>query len=309
MPESGVYADFDDYRKSCAFLLHDDINELGHGSGLLANEDPFAQLQAALLGTTEEAKSALFWTNIDYSGVCWAGQDSALLDAVAINGDVTYLLSNTSNMFWHFHTSGGCDKLMGKLASAYVNCVTESRDLIPSQAYRWEQLIDAALAHGYDFHGNGSGRGDASPLLCLLHDSSRTFQTAEVLQGIKESLQVWLTLLRRKGVDLCTYGQEEKRHFQKIRQTCERPWDSWHGMQRHDCAQSAEKKLCWDDRRLDTEATLLTFCYGAEPSDWEIWLMHPGDQYAGYFWRMVEQEQDRDRLQRMPGGWVEDLCP
>ena len=58
-------------------------------------------------------------------------------------------------------------------------------------------------------------------------------------------------------------------------------------------------------------AALFTFTYGTEPDDWELWLCHPGDRYAGPFWRTVEEPSQVEVVEhrverRVPGSWLED---
>lgn len=128
-----------------------------------------------------------------------------------------------------------------------------------------------------------------SPMLRLLHpeplsSNSRRYTGWEDLSAV---LSAWLRLLQQLGIDLAAYGEEEWRLFQSIRRNydCKRPWDTWHGPQPHSChEQSFYKVKCIypeyvSSDELDRRPALFSFSYGATISDWNIWEIHPGDQY------------------------------
>lgn len=86
-------------------------------------------------------------------------------------------------------------------------------------------------------------------------------------------LQSWADCLAQAGVDLQRYGEAEHEH--------------------------------WRQNPLGSEQYLgfeqcFGFMYGSKPSDWHLWLRHPGDVFAGLFWDMVEHPE-----RAVPGSWNE----
>jgi hypothetical protein len=191
----------------------------------------------------------------------------------------------------------------------------------------WEKLFIKAIKLGLDVHDGGDG---VSPLLHILHATIDLPSAHSELrkkrprwgdplvlphiqtQAMRTRLKNWLSLLQRVGVDLLLYGQEERRLLADVQTTCEHPW-IWSG-RLQDCRVISEEIMVENpDFSYDKHnmAALFTFTYGAEPDDWELWLCHPGDRYAGPFWRMVEEPSkvkvvEHHVERRMPGGWLED---
>lgn len=196
------------------------------------------------------------------------------------------------------------DLVAHALAQAYVASVIVGSNQSISNARIVEKIIFQARNHGLDLH-EPSGSG-ISLLIRLIHPGTRHHRWDDGLDNgwldAKRSLTVWLGLLKYIGVDLAAYGEEEYRLFQQLRRTyeCERPWDWWHG--REVCA-------CFDPDKDwgDPYPTMFAFSYGADLSEWKLWVLHPGDHYAGQFWQMVEEDglatQSLDYS--VPGGWIE----
>lgn len=159
-----------------------------------------------------------------------------------------------------------------------------------------------------------------SPMLRILHPepAKSALATHRGWGDLSAILNAWLSLREQLGVDLAEYGEEEWRIFQFVRRKyeCKRPWDSWHGTKPHSCYEYSVYLTDpdfdgFDAEDLDGRPTLFSFSYGAAVSDWKLWEVHPGDQYAGQFWGMIEQigfppEGDGFCGQDMPGGWLED---
>lgn len=228
----------------------------------------------------------MFWSNVhDLSAL---GNASALLDAVAIDGSVMYVLEDRLTNVWDLCS----DQTIHALALAYTTCRTQDDAQSVKSAHMWEDLLTAAVGLGLSLHGPSDR---VSPLLKLLHTRPVCHPDEGPPRDMEARLRAWVTALQRWGVELYTYGQEERRRFLDIRRRCEQPWS--HGVEEHKCD---NKLFEW----WDFEPTLFAFSYGTQPSDWELWLVHPGDQYAGHFWQMVE-EGNRDIPQSMPGGWIE----
>lgn len=207
------------------------------------------------------------------------------------------------------------------LAKAY----TFSRDDV--NVHYWKRLLIQAIKLGLDVHNGGDG---LSPLLHLLHSAiAHPSAHSELrnkeprwkdppvllriqLKTMQTRLKNWLSLLQHAGVDLLLYGKEERRLLADAQAVCEHPW-IWPG-QLQGCRIISEElmvahpEFSYDQHNM---VALFTFTYGADPDDWELWLCHPGDRYAGPFWNMVEGisqvEVVEDRNENwVPGSWRDD---
>jgi hypothetical protein len=257
-------------------------------SGYMDDTADHASLHAFVYGSTEESTAAFFWLKLtkEYKS---GYRPFFNLDVVALDDDTTYLLK--------YGNSYDAVKLR-VLALAYVRIATPGPDHSASNKRRLGQLMAGVMDLGLDLHGSSDG---ISPLLSLLHIIARERSA----RNMEARLDAWLTLLKSVGVDLRLYGQEEWNRFQALRRDCERPW--WRGVDVHQwedypSAAWGEFSIWYLECRY--APTLTAFTYGEEVSDWKLWLLHPGDQHAGQFWRMIEQNGIFDR--HVPGGWVED---
>jgi hypothetical protein len=243
-------------------------------------------LHAFVYGSTEESTAAFFWTAS--GGLYWNERQELLdLDVVVLDDDTSYLLE--------------CGKFddatkIKRLALEYAINATASLHNSARNTHVLGELVAGAINAGYDLHDSADG---ISPLLRLLHEKYKGM-SAEAMEA---RLYAWLTLLDSIGVDLHTYGQEEWNRFQALRRDCERPWDWWHGVTPHRCEDHPSRSVFCYYHRVDNKPTLSAFSYGADVSDWKLWTLHHGYQYAGQFWRLIEQNGIFNR--HVPGGWVE----
>jgi hypothetical protein len=273
-------------REWVRFLIENSELECMHEDMSPWDSSPLDELHIAMLhdftyGCTEGSTAAFFW--IKTRNRFWQERDLTFdLDSMAIDDDTSYLLKY-----------GEIDDMskVNILALAYVRSATHGSD--KSNARVLGRLVAEAINLGYDLH---DAVDDISPLLRLLHDRDRTLSVVYM----EVRLYKWLALLKSVGVDLRLYGQEEWRRFQMLRRDCERPWDRWHGTDAHQCEDYLDDG---DYPDLEFAPTLTAFTYGEEISDWKLWILHHGDQYAGEFWRLIEQNGIFDR--HVPGGWVE----
>lgn len=234
-----------------------------------------------MYGGTEESTAAFFWI---YLGKYQDPYDSLFnLGILTLNDDTSYLLNHESLKY---------TDNVSNLAQAYAMNATHDTSYSASNMRILGELVAGAIHLGHDLHG---GTGGISPLLRILHAKGEVRSAKELEAG----LVAWLRLLKCIGVDLCVYGREEWSRFQALRRDCERPWDWWHDVGAHRC-EEVNAPL----ERRDAAPTLTAFTYGEEVSDWKIWMLHHGDQYAGQFWRLIEQNGIYNR--HVPGGWVED---
>jgi hypothetical protein len=244
-------------------------------------------LHAFVYGSTEESTAAFFW--MASGGLYWNERRVLLdLDVVVLDDDTSYLLK-----------SGKFDNAtkIERLAMEYTLNATANFSHSARNTRVLGELVAGAMHSGCDLHGR---EDDISPLLRLLHREDK-WMSAEYMEA---RLYAWLALLKSIGVDLHTYGQEEWDRFRALRRDCERPWDWWHGAYPHRCEDLPSHLSPTSYRHeIETKPTVSAFSYGADVSDWKLWILHHGDQYAGQFWRLIEKNGIFNR--HVPGGWVE----
>lgn len=183
-------------------------------------------------------------------------------------------------------------KLLHLLAHAF------GKDFCTDEATYTERLgalLQAGMAvsnlHELDQLGSGM-----TPLMHVIFSANRYYQHFEAkyhelqwelkpfekrLQHVRRALQRWLLLMKNSGVNLNKYGKIERRAFQK----------HW----KHN--QSVLWQYCY------SIVEILGIKHGSEPSEWDLWVIHPSDTHIEEFWRMIE-----DPVPAIPGGWLED-CP
>lgn len=235
-----------------------------------------------MYGGTEESTAAFFWIYLDRYKDPY---DSLFnLGILTLNDDTSYLLN---------HGEFNYTDNVSKLAQAYAMNATHDTSYSAINMRILGELLAGAIDLGHDLH---KGTNGISPLLRILHAEYEVLPAKD----LEARLVAWLRLLKSIGVDLCVYGREEWSRFQALRRDCERPWDWWHGVGAHRCE---EVNASYPNPR-DSAPTLTAFTYGEEVSDWKTWMLHHGDQHAGQFWRLIEQNGIYNR--HVPGGWVED---
>ncbi|OTA87357.1 hypothetical protein M434DRAFT_35401 [Hypoxylon sp. CO27-5] len=92
-------------------------------------------------------------------------------------------------------------------------------------------------------------------------------------------LTVWLEALKQAGVDLNAYGRCEREIF------AYNEFIHYFGRVFHDC---------------DLSSYLVDFSYGPEPDDWKLYWREPSDEFAGDFWKLIE-----DPPLHIPGSWID----
>jgi hypothetical protein len=118
---------------------------------------------------------------------------------------------------------------------------------------------------------------------------SRTFRN---WRGLMALLNNWLVDLESCELDLSSYGKEE--------------WE-------HHLLYPVEFDIVLETARPHPKVRLINFSYGRRPEDWIFWFSEPTDEFAGDFWRMIEnaptessaKELD-DPILSTPGAWNSD---
>lgn len=276
--------------------------------------DPvFSQIQTFVYGNTKDANIVLFWNEIlqyDRRPLSTLFNEVALsivVDAVISDGDKKYLVGRRA--MESLSNYGFKESVVARsLTTAYI--VSAVSDVchhctIYNDTRTLEELVIEAQHNGLDIYN--LNHREMSPMLLFLHSKVKV----KGHQNMQTYLDAWLTVLDKLGFDLAFYGEVESRLFQRLRRKyqCERPWDSWHGTKLHSCYDYSGLECDWadcDDGRL----TLFAFSYGAAIPDWRVFEVHPGDQYAGQFWRLIEKDGSEmgrtgGHQRYVPGGWVE----
>jgi hypothetical protein len=278
--ETPTRESIDAQRDYCRFLFENsDLNDIDEET----LRPHLANIRAFVYGDIKESTATHFWTVISFCRPDVYG-DVHNFELLAINDDTSYLLKYGS---FDDRVKFNC------LALAYTASAIGGLEYSASNMRTLGELVAGAIDLGYDLHDSADG---ISPLLRLLHDDDRRMP-AEFMEA---RLHAWLALLKSTGVDLQIYGQEEWNRFQALRRDCERPWEYRHGVKAHRCEEVSEGTF----DEYGSLPTLTAFTYGEEVSDWKLWLLHLRDEYAGQFWRLIEQNGTYCR--HVPGGWVED---
>lgn len=290
------------------------------------NRRQLDQMQIFVSGSTEDSNIAIFMNDIRKLSVPWlhvltSNREydmkeralSSFLDALTLNGGIKYLAGPRAMELAHPLTQYPAHSL----AVMYVASVFSGSDQGASNARALKMLIVEALKHGCNLHQQSS---DGTPFLHLLPTYTGRALSRHDIDGhvyslyknMDNALRIWLELLESIGIDLTSYGQEEERLFRQLRRKskCDQPWHKWHTCVA--CGHYDEYGNWHSSTRPCS--TLIAFTYGATISDWKLWVVHRGDEYAGQFWRIVEQDNLKieglgHHEQYMPGGWIESKRP
>ncbi|TGO64447.1 hypothetical protein BCON_0007g00970 [Botryotinia convoluta] len=104
------------------------------------------------------------------------------------------------------------------------------------------------------------------------------------------TLEKWLGILVKLGIDLNAYGERESSLFKKK-------------MTFFDGRTMAQYSYIPVNWRLKY---ILGFTYGPRIEDWELWFLEWTDEYAGDFWKLIENPIQATLANlSIPGGWVD----
>lgn len=121
-------------------------------------------------------------------------------------------------------------------------------------------------------------------------------QKTDFSLNLERILQFWVNMLKSAGIDLLEYGRLEKR-FHKTERA-----DKFLGFLSRSWPTLSEND--YDDEAVFTGARrylVAGFTYGRLPEHWKLWITCENYEYAGDFWRMIE-----DQATFIPGSWVSD---
>ena len=131
-------------------------------------------------------------------------------------------------------------------------------------ADRWAQLLTEGARGGADLHAKwsfGHAKWQELPGTPLVGFLGVLYTDATIEPPSPEMLtqhrQAWVSALHDADIDLVQYGNVESPYVA-------------HTMQ------------------IMCSLTVLRITHGPVPSDWQVWIPHEGDLYAGIFWILVE---------------------
>jgi hypothetical protein len=135
---------------------------------------------------------------------------------------------------------------------------------------KWLALLSQAVQNGGSLHAEYTvwpGMG-MTPFRFLSWNSHARYTYGELGSDL---LEAWIETLDEAGVNMETYFDAEQRHLRHI----------------------------WEDYYPHLDVGRLS--RGNRPSHWGVWHEHPGDEYAGIFWNMLEHPE-----RAIPGAWDHD---
>lgn len=170
-------------------------------------------------------------------------------------------------------------------------CGRQSNEIPPgNETNTWFQFAVEVIRHTPDVHVTSFGpyprltTGKNTALTIVLFKTLSSFVFLGKAVNRTRTFVMWLRVIRQAGIDLNTYGEYEHQHLvnSNVSQEIMRPLNSTYG-----CSPSVFR--------------IVGFTYGSEPEDWEVFWNEPTDQFAGHFWRLIE-----DPPVHIPGSWDDD---
>ena len=142
----------------------------------------------------------------------------------------------------------------------------------------WSKVLAQVIKAGANImclrvypYSNGSGSTTCTALQFML-----LWLNVAVSESV---LQFWSAVMLGAGVDLIQYGEAESEGFKAMLSQAECSDDS--GILRfHRCGVTG-------------------LAFGPTTQHWHFWIRHPGDVFAGMFWKLIESPE-----RTMPGGWI-----
>ena len=248
------------------------------------------EVRTFALGSAEDANLVLFWNEVLHVSQYRTATEremkwAMLLKALILDNEIEYLVRNRAIDYLNRE---GIERSTAAhlLILAFIASAVSGAGHGMSNARILSELIAEARRNG--INALECDYAMMSPMLRVFHpepiNSAR--EGYKGWQDLNAVLNAWVNLVQQLGVDLADYCALEWREFQWARRKyeCRRPWDDWHGVALHSCYDHPTYLTKGDDRvsdDLDYRPTLFTFSYGATPSDWKLWEVHPGDECAG----------------------------
>jgi len=110
--------------------------------------------------------------------------------------------------------------------------------------------------------------------------SKRQSQQQEVYEDVEQALRQWVSIMKQGGINLSEYAAHEQCNQAGWREIWYPVWIE-------------TPFLYWEER-----LPILGLSCGSTPDEWYFWWDHPGDEFAGEFWDMLEHPE-----RAMPGAW------
>ena len=274
--------DVDTLREDLIFL-HEQYEEVQHASVEDRRYDEAAmRLTRCLPG---EATYLRFWQTLQY----WGWSDSC---CPIFPRPFTDLLTR-------FDSDAMCGNTqLQLLAKSYGGILAASMRRTRAKSIKakgnLEDLTVAAVSMKMDVHAGSNGKTLLELLLSsfiLRWDFGNSIPPA---RSLRKALLAWLDVLRRGGVELLEYGEEESRLLQirRLNQTTASTYSGYHSA------------------GFDETGAKIDFAfqinYGPRPTDWDVTLLDFVEECSGDFWQSVERTGKllvRECV--VPGEWIE----
>ena len=157
-----------------------------------------------------------------------------------------------------------------------------------------EDLTVAAVSMKMDVHEGSNGKTVLELLLSSFISGWDPCNSIPPMRNLRKALLAWLDVLRRGGVELLEYGEEESRLLQirRLNQTTASTYSGYHSA------------------GFDETGAKIDFAfqinYGPRPTDWDVTLLDFVEECSGDFWQSVERTGKllvRECV--VPGEWIE----
>ncbi|KAK5111287.1 hypothetical protein LTR85_012182 [Meristemomyces frigidus] len=274
---------FDELRHDLRFVLECCDHDLDDdGPGISGERRP--DLRRFLTASQEEATMIWRWNALE------GFADNFGTTGATGENEISCLLAHLDFVQLHHHTScrSGHDELrkLETLVEIYARCWRGDVDMRLGTSVQTliVHLIQAGLSP-LDATANYRGRTLLrSFMTCVYEVSCYPWQIYTQLYSVLDAaLQEYIRTLQRAGVDLEEYGMVES--------SCDADWLG------ETCyLYSGDGLPRWYSKTFGLS-------YGPQPQDWHFWWQHPGDEYAGEFWDMIDHPE-----RTIPGAWDDEWC-
>jgi hypothetical protein len=179
---------------------------------------------------------------------------------------------------------------LGRTCTRRVRCCSRHQD----DDVEWRRLLKEAVA--IDAHWCAFEH-QISPFCAFIQGSLHE----DGSQDPTVALRNWILELQAAGADVVRYGEQEK---------CLRA--STRKLSNHILVRPCmvPGKRIYSDHALacdgNTETRIISFTFGPQSEDWQIWLAPYWDESVEQYWDMVENGHDEEMELCIPGLWPED---
>ncbi|KAK5120303.1 hypothetical protein LTR85_006509 [Meristemomyces frigidus] len=187
----------------------------------------------------------------------------------------------SSSLFWEFIGKDHIDPALWLCTTGpaqLLHCIASlwGLDCSPSSRYGcpgWRALVQEGALVGADLHAvRDQDVFIATPLLDFIYGALDVS-----IDDVSPRVRQWAEALYSVGVDLQSYALIETGYF-----------DDW----------LQHLRTSYWSEAAEFDELIIGLKSGPKPEDWGVWQRHPGDEYAGMFWDLLDHPE-----RAMPGAW------